>query len=232
MTPHIEAKKHEIAPVVLMPGDPLRAEFIAKNFLTDAKLVSKVRNNLIFTGKYKDKEVTIAASGMGSGSIGIYAYELFKFYDVEKIIRIGSAGSYDKDLEIFDLVIAKSAWSDSCSFPALLGQGQSHLTYADLELVANLFHSAEKLGLSPVYTNIHSTDVFYSTRDLSKTIELSRAQAVEMESFALFTIANHLQKKAASILTISDSLITKTSLDPLARQEKFEEMIEIALGAL
>ncbi|AJC49661.1 DeoD-type purine-nucleoside phosphorylase [Mycoplasma flocculare] len=232
MTPHIEAKKNEIAPIVLMPGDPLRAEFIAKKFLKDVKLVSKVRNNLIFTGEYKGKKVTIASSGMGSGSIGIYAYELFKFYDVEKIIRVGSAGSYDKNLEIYNLVITKSAWSDSCSFPALISGKQSHLSYPDLGLVANLFHSATKLKLNPTYIRIHSTDVFYASRDLEKTISLSKAKAVEMESFALFTIAKHLQKKAASILTISDNLITKSELDHLERQEKFIEMFEVALGAI
>ncbi|ADQ90309.1 purine nucleoside phosphorylase DeoD-type [Mesomycoplasma hyopneumoniae] len=232
MTAHIEAKKNEIASIVLMPGDPLRAEFIAKNFLKDAKLVSKVRNNLIFTGEYKGKKVTIAASGMGSGSIGIYAYELFKFYDVEKIIRIGSAGSYDKDLEVYSLVIANSAWSDSCSFPALISGKKVHLAHPNPGLVANLFHSATKLGLNPLYTRIHSTDVFYSSRNLEKTIELSKAKAVEMESFALFTIANYLGKKAASILTISDNLITKSELDSVTRQEKFVEMIEIALEAI
>ncbi|AJR12237.1 Purine-nucleoside phosphorylase [Mesomycoplasma dispar] len=232
MTAHIEAKKNEISPIVLMPGDPLRAEFIAKNFLKDAKLVSKVRNNFIFTGKYKGKKVTVASSGMGSGSIGIYAYELFKFYNVEKIIRIGSAGSYDKNLEIYDLVIANSAWSDSCSFPALVSGKQTHLAQPDLELVANLFHSATKLKLNPTYARIHSTDVFYSSRELEKTISSSKAKAVEMESFALFTIASHLGKQAASILTISDNLITKSELDPLARQEKFGEMIKIALGAI
>ncbi|MBG0730865.1 purine-nucleoside phosphorylase [Mycoplasma sp. 'Moose RK'] len=232
MTPHIEAKKGEIAQIVLMPGDPLRAEFIAKNYLKDVKLVSKVRNNLIFTGKYLDKKVTIAASGMGSGSIGIYAYELFKFYGVEKIIRIGSAGSYDENLEVYDLVIASSAWSDSCSFPALITGKSKHLAFPSENLVAKLFHSAIRLKLSPSFHKIHSTDVFYAQRQLAKTIELSQARAVEMESFALFTIANFLGKQAASILTISDNLITNSALDSQTRQEKFKQMIEIGLGAI
>ncbi|CAT05259.1 Purine-nucleoside phosphorylase [Mesomycoplasma conjunctivae] len=229
MTPHISASKNEIAPLVLMPGDPLRAKFIADNFLENAKLVSSVRNMFIYTGSYKGREVTIAASGMGSGSIGIYAYELFKFYDVEKIIRLGSAGSYTSKLNVNDLIIAKSAYADSCSFAKLISGKPLHNAYADKDIIVDILASAQKQGIKITLENVHSTDVFYSIRDLSKTIEITKASAVEMESYALFTVANALNKKAGSILTISDSLITGDSLPSSQREQGFRTMIKLAL---
>lgn len=229
MTPHISAEKEKIAKIVLMPGDPLRAKFIAENYLEDAELVSSVRNVFIYTGFYKGKQITVAASGMGTGSIGIYAYELFKFYDVEKIIRIGSAGSYREDLRVHHILIAEEAISDTCSFAKLMLGKKKHVIQSNKDLVADLLSIANKKGVNVSLERVHSTDAFYSQRPLETTIKLTEASAVEMESFALFVVAKLLKKQAASLLTISDNLITKEELNPLERQNGFTKMMEIAL---
>ncbi|QPC29539.1 purine-nucleoside phosphorylase [Mesomycoplasma hyorhinis] len=229
MTPHISAEKNQIAKIVLMPGDPLRAKFIAENYLEEAKLVSSVRNVYIYTGFFKGKRISVAASGMGTGSIGIYAYELFKFYDVEKIVRIGSAGSYREDLKVHEILVAEEAISDSCAFAQLMLNKKKHLIHSDKDLVAELLSIANKKGINVSLERVHSTDAFYSQRPLEQTIELTKASAVEMESFALFVVAKLLNKKAASLLTVSDNLITKEELNPLERQNGFTKMMEIAL---
>lgn len=229
MTPHINAPKGSIASLVLMPGDPLRAKFIAENFLTDAVLVSSVRNNLIYTGFYKGRKVSVASSGMGSGSIGIYAYELFKFYDVEKIVRLGSAGSYTKRLNVHDVILAKDVYSENCSFSELLTGKKTHKAQAHNDLIVDILGKAIKEGQQLTLETVHSTDVFYATRPLEQTIEITKASAVEMESYALFTVANFLNKKAASILTISDSLVTGESLSSQDREQSFIKMMKLGL---
>lgn len=229
MTPHIKAMKGEIAKIVLMPGDPLRAKFIAETYLDDYKLVSSVRNILMYTGKFKGKEISVCASGMGQPSMGIYAYELFKYYDVEKIIRIGTAGSYTRDLNLYDVFLATSAYSDSKAFNKLVANIDSHITEPTEELLRQIRLLGNQLGLTIHEGRVHSSDVFYSLRSLEDTIAETGARCVEMESGALFAIAKILNKQAACLLTISDNLVNRDVTTPEERQTAFVSMVQIAL---
>ncbi len=229
MTPHIEAKNGEIAKTVLMPGDPLRAKYVADNYLTDVKLVNKVRNIFAYTGKYKGKEVTVMASGMGMPSIGIYSYELYKFYNVENIIRIGSAGAYSADIDLYDLVLADEAYSLS-SFAKVQGYG-SETIKANEKLNEIIKESAEKLNKHMRIGRIFSSDVFYGDVDINDLYENKKCLCVEMESYALFYNALRLNKRAACLLTISDNLVTKEETTSEERQNAFNDMMEVALEA-
>ncbi|PAK21639.1 purine-nucleoside phosphorylase [Mycoplasmopsis agassizii] len=231
MTPHINAKQGEIAKYVLMPGDPLRAKYMAEKFLKDYKLVNTVRNMFMYTGTYKGKEITIAASGMGNASIGIYSHELYANYGVEAIIRVGSAGSYKKDLKLYDVVLAKEAFTDNTSFGKIIANIDANKFYADQELNNKIKKSASNLGTKIHEEVVHSSDVFYAVRDLEETIKLTNAACVEMESSALFVVAQKLGKKAACLLTISDNLITHEETSAEERQTAFSKMIEVALEA-
>lgn len=229
-TPHIEAQKGDIAKVVLMPGDPLRAKFIAETFLTDVKKFNTVRNMFGYTGLYKGKEVSVMGSGMGMPSIGIYSYELYTEYGVESIIRIGSAGSYSEKANVYDVVLADSAYSES-SFAKVAFNYEEDVLKPSAELNERLLDSAEKLGIDVITGRIHSSDVFY--RDSGTSWEELRDNhdvlCVEMESFALFANAKKLDKKAACILTISDSFVTQEVTSAEERQTAFTKMMEIAL---
>lgn len=229
-TPHIEAQKGDIAKVVLMPGDPLRAKFIAETFLTDVKKFNTVRNMFGYTGLYKGKEVSVMGSGMGMPSIGIYSYELYTEYDVESIIRIGSAGSYSERANVYDVVLADSAYSES-SFAKVAFNYEEDVLKPSAALNERLLVSAEKLGIDVITGRIHSSDVFY--RDSGTNWEELRDNhdvlCVEMESFALFANAKKLDKKAACILTISDSFVTQEVTSAEERQTAFTKMMEIAL---
>lgn len=227
MTPHNEAKKGEIAKTVLMPGDPLRAKYVAEKFLTDIKLVNKVRNVLAYTGLYKGKEVTIMASGMGMPSIGIYSYELYNFYDVENIIRIGSAGAYTKDIDLYDVILTDEAYSLS-SFAKVQGY-DSNTIKASESLNEKIKEVALKTNKEIRVGRIHSSDVFYADTDFRKLYENEKCLCVEMESFALFYNALKLNKNAACLLTISDNLETKEETTAEQRQNSFNDMIELAL---
>lgn len=227
MTPHIEAKKGEIAKTVLMPGDPLRAKFIADNFLTDVKLVNKVRNIFAYTGKYNGKEVTVMASGMGMPSIGIYSHELYEFYDVENIIRIGSAGAYTSNLNLYDIVLATDVYSLS-SFAKVQGY-ENDVIEADKTLNEKIRNTAASLNKKIVEGTVYSTDVFYGNADINYLYNEKKCLCVEMESFALFYNAKKLNKKAACILTISDNLITKEETTAEERQNAFKDMMQLAL---
>ena len=230
-TPHIEAKKDEIAKTILMPGDPLRAKYVAEHFLENIRLVNKVRNIYAYTGSYKGKELTVMASGMGMPSIGIYSYELYKFYDVDNIIRIGSAGAYTDRLAVYDVVLADSAWSQS-SFAKVQNGIQDDVMYPSEALNARILETANKLQIPVKTARIHSSDVFYTEEYMDDYKEINRkhqCECVEMESFALFHNAKLLGKKAACLLTISDSFVTHEELSSLARQESFENMMKIAL---
>lgn len=231
-TPHNSASKDQIAKSVLMPGDPLRAKFIAETFLTDPVLVNPVRGINGFTGTYKGVPVTVMASGMGMPSIGIYSYELFKFYDVENIIRVGSAGSYVKELAVRDTVLADSAYSESTF--ALVQSGEtSDILYPSQELNAKLIKAAKDLNIELKEARIHSSDVFYhESNDYRRTVvEEKKCGAVEMESFALFNNAKVTGKNAACILTISDSFVSDEITTPEERQNTFTNMMKIALEA-
>ncbi|QIK69615.1 purine-nucleoside phosphorylase [Erysipelothrix sp. HDW6C] len=229
-TPHINAEKGQIAKVVLMPGDPLRAKFIAETFLKDVKQFNEVRNMFGYTGTYNDVEVSVMGSGMGQPSIGIYSYELYDQFGVEAIIRIGSAGSYKDGVDVYDVVIADSAYSESSFAKVAFGYTEDVLLPSDT-LNAALKSSAEKLEIPMHEARVHSSDVFY--RDSGKTWqELEREHqvaCVEMESFALFANAKKLGKHAACLLTISDSFVTEEVTSAEERQNSFTKMMEVAL---
>ena len=228
-TPHINAKDGAFAKTVLMPGDPLRAKFVAETFLTDAKLVTSVRNCLGYTGTYKDVPVSVMASGMGMPSIGIYSYELYKFYNVENIIRIGSAGSYTERLNVMDVVLSSSAYSDS-TFARFLSGQESKVILPSAELNEIILKKAKELNIDCKLAVVHSSDVFYSATETWQEIkERTQSDCVEMESFALFSTAELLGKKATCLLTISDSFVTHVELSSEERQNSFTTMMKLAL---
>lgn len=196
-TPHNQAQPGEIAKQVLMPGDPLRAKFIADTFLSNVRQVNAVRNVLAFTGEYKGKELTVMASGMGMPSIGIYSYELFTEYGVEEIIRIGSAGAYTGELKVYDVVLAESAYSES-SFAKTQNGTSADILYPSRELNEKIKAAAKKLQKELHISRIHSSDVFYRTEGSVSYQEIAEkygCSCVEMESFALFHNANVLGKR-------------------------------------
>lgn len=230
-TPHIEANKEMIANVVLMPGDPLRAKFIADTYLEDVVKFNNVRNMFGYTGTYKGHRISVMGSGMGMPSIGIYSYELFKAYDVDYIIRIGSAGSYTSSLNLFDVVLAKDAWSES-TFALTQAGVRSDIMKPSSELNEIIQQSAKALNHKLVVERIHSSDVFYHEDNVDgyqDFYDKHGCVCVEMESFALFHNAHILGKKAACLLTISDSLVTHAETTAEQRQSSFNGMMEIAL---
>lgn len=227
MTPHIEAQLNSIAKTVLMPGDPLRAKYIADNFLTDVELVNSVRNIFAYTGLYKGKKITIMASGMGMPSIGIYSYELYKFYDVENIIRIGSAGAYSKDINLYDIVLVTEAYSLS-SYAKTQGY-DNEIIESNKDLNNKIIEISNKINKKIIKGRVHSTDVFYADENITDLYNNKKCLCTEMESFALFYNAKKLNKKAACLLTISDNLITKEATTSKERQIAFNDMIQLAL---
>lgn len=231
-TPHNSAEKGQIAKTVLMPGDPLRAKFIAETFLENAILVNNVRGIGGYTGTWKGKPVTVMASGMGMPSIGIYSYELFQQYDVDNIIRIGSAGAYVPELKIFDVVLASSAYSESTYAKVQSGYKDAY-GYPSKELNEKIKKAAERLNIPLTEGTIHSSDVFYreSSDYLEDIVQDKHCVCVEMESFALFNNARVLGKNAACLLTISDSLVSHEATSAEERQTSFKRMMEIALDA-
>ena len=229
MTPHNEAKKEDIAKVVLMPGDPLRAKYIAENFLEDAKLVNSVRGMFAYTGTYKGKRVTVMGHGMGIPSVGIYVHELFKFYDVDCIIRIGSCGAYVESLNLKDIVVVNEGYSES-TFAQVYNGCKDHSIAAKNSCNDVILETAKEMNLNVVQGNVHSTDAFYSTvANLKELHEVHGCIAAEMESFALFHIANALNKKAGCILSVTDSLVKPEQLTPDERQTALTNMIKLGL---
>lgn len=232
MTPHNEAKLGEIAKTVLMPGDPLRAKYVAKKYLTDVKLVNTVRNIFAYTGLYKGKEVTIMASGMGMPSIGIYSYELYKFYNVDTIIRVGSCGTYKEDLNLFDIILVDKSYSESNFAKTYLGIDTNEAKGCE-ELNNKIKDTALTLNKKIEVGNVYCSEAFYSLVDKeSILIKDKNCLAVEMESYALFHIANSLGKRASTILTVSDSLVTKEETTALEREQGFNEMILLTLESI
>lgn len=229
-TPHIEAKKNEIAKVVLMPGDPLRAKHIADTFLENVTHFNTVRNMFGYTGYYHGRKISVMGSGMGMPSIGIYSYELYKFFDVETIIRVGSCGAYSKDLQLYDTILVDSAYSES-TFAKVQNHCESSTLFASKEVNQKLEQFAKDLNIRIIKGKIHSSDVFYREYP-EEVLELAKKEnllGVEMESFALFHIANVLNKQASCLLTVSDSLVTHEATTPEERQTAFTNMMKIAL---
>lgn len=228
-TPHNSAQKGDFAKTVLMPGDPLRAKYIAEKYLTDVKLVTSVRNMFGYTGYYKGKKVSVMGSGMGMPSIGIYSYELYAFYGVENIIRIGSCGAYQPQCELFDVIIAQGACTNS-SWGKQYGLEGTITALSDFNLLLKAYNTAKEKGIKAHVGNILSSDIFYNDQpETWKKWAKMGCLAVEMESYALFTQAASLGKKALCLLTVSDSLITHKETTAEERQTGFNEMDELAL---
>ncbi len=231
-TPHIEAKMGDFAPTVLMPGDPLRAKYIADNFLDNPVQVNAVRGMMGFTGEYKGKRVSVMGSGMGQPSIGIYSYELFKFYDVENIIRVGSCGAYSPKLNVYDVLVTSAAYSDT-TYAKMQNGAEDSFAFPSKKINEAIMESGRELEIPVIPQKIYSSDVFYAESELAakhiKRMNEMDIGAVEMESFALFTNANILEKNAACILTVSDSLVTGQETTSQERQVAFTNMMKIAL---
>ena len=229
-TPHIESNKNDIAKIVLMPGDPKRAFYIANNFLDEYKLVNEVRGMTAYTGKYNGKPVTIFPSGMGNPSMGIYSYELFKFYNVDKIIRIGSCGAYSENIDLYSLIVVDKSYSNSAYDDILNGE---NVPFAEgsYSLNQKILDTAKKLDFDVLYGNIYCTDVFYNEIDNPTMLYNEyKCLGTEMESFALFLNAKKLGKEASCILTVSDNLITHEETTSEERQNSFTKMMELALN--
>ena len=228
MSTHIESKLEDISSVVLMPGDPKRCEYIARKFLANSKIVNNVRGMTAYTGFYKSKKITDFPSGMGCPSMGIYSYELFKEYNVDTIIRIGTMGGYT-DLKLKDIVLVDNSITNSnygkylCNYPNINING-------DMELNNIILNTSKELGLNIYKGNIYSSDVFYEqNNDFKDKVAKYNVLGVEMESFALFTNAKLLNKKSATLLMVSDSFIYPDKLSSLERERGLDNLITLAL---
>lgn len=228
-TPHNNAKKGDFAKTVLFPGDPLRAKYIAETFLENVRQVNTVRNMFAYTGTYQGKEVSVMGSGMGMPSLGIYAHELYTQYGVENIIRVGSCGAYSKNCKLFDVIIAQgastnSAWAHQYDLPGTFS------ALADFSLLKKAYDKALELNINPHVGNILSSDIFYNDRpEVWKNWARMGILAVEMETYALYCIAASLNKKALTILTVSDSFIFSEETTAEQREKSFKDMMKIAL---
>lgn len=228
-TPHISAIKGDFAKTVIMPGDPLRAKYIAENFLDNPVLVNEVRGMLAYTGYYKGKRVSVMGSGMGQPSIGIYSYELYNFYDVESIIRVGSCGSLHKDLHLKDIILAQGACTNG-NYASQYNLPGTFAPIADFSLLNKAYEVIKNLGVNFKVGNILSSDMFYDDASSALTWQKMGVLGVEMESGALYMNASRAGKKALSILTVSDSFIYKDEFaSSYERQTTFNDMIKVAL---
>ena len=226
-TPHINSKKEDIAKTVIMPGDPNRSKFIAENFLEDIVLVNNVRGVKGYTGKYKGKRVTVMASGMGNASMGIYSHELFDCYNVEKIIRVGSCGANSLNINLGDIVITSSTYTNT-NF-ANLFKNNMHVLKASKELEKDLVKKAKELGFSYYIGSTYCTDTFYNEENQKQIMDENKCIAVEMESAALYYNAQKLNKKAITICSVSDNILTGENLPATLRETYFKNMITLAL---
>lgn len=229
MSIHIAANKGEIAKTVLLPGDPLRAKYIADHYLTEVKLVNKTRNIFYFTGLYKGKEFTVGASGMGIPSIGIYSYELFTEFDVDSIIRIGTCGAYTTELNLFDLLNVENAASESTYAKFAWGIEEDLISHQGVTF-DKISETAKELSLVTKAVNIHTSDIFYRKEQGTPEIALKyNCPAVEMEAFGLYANAKYLGKNASTILTVSDIIPTQQQISAEEREKALKTMMELAL---
>lgn len=232
---HLEFEKKDVADIVLMPGDPLRAKYIAETYLDDIVLINKVRNNLGYTGYYKDKKISVIASGMGIPSMGIYAYELFDYYDVKKIIRLGTCGAMNKTIKVKDVILANKAHSES-SFAYLYAGDENKEFVASKEINDVIIETAKNKNIDLKVGTILTTDVFepYAKNNIINNVlpKDKNFIATEMEAFALFFIAKQLNKEAACILTVSDSPYESYMLSSIERQESLNHMIKLVLDSI
>ncbi len=233
MTPHNEAQKDDIAKVVLMPGDPLRAKYIADNFMEDVKLVNSVRNMFGYTGTYKGKKITVFASGMGMPSIGIYSYELFKFYDVDFIIRIGSCGAYNESLNLLDTILVDNSYTEG-NYAYELNEEDIHIMESSGDLNTVIEQTARQENIPYIKGNTLCTDCFdYYVKDVNSLISRFPKDlniiGAEMEAFALFYNAHILGKKASCLLSVVDSHYKHQEISAEERQTSLNSMIKLAL---
>ena len=230
MSTHIESNINDIAKTVLMPGDPKRCEYIAKKFLSNAKIINNVRGMTAYTGYYKSKQITVFPSGMGIPSMGIYSYELFKEYNVENIIRIGTMGSYI-NLQLKDIVLVENSITNS-NYGRYLCNYQNININSNAELNSKIELSAQELNLKINKGNIYSSDVFYEqNNNFQEKVAKYSVLGVEMESFALLLNAKLLNKKATTLLMVSDSFIFADKLSSLEREQGLDNLIILALEA-
>lgn len=230
MTPHMNAEKENISDIVIMPGDPLRVKYIAENFLTDIMLVNNVRLALAYTGYYEGRKVTVMSSGMGMPSIAIYATELFNEYGVKKIIRLGSCGSYSKEIKLRDILLIEKAYTLS-NFAFQYNGENIHLCKSSVLLGQSIVNSANKNNISIKIGNINTSDVFYKKYE-DEHIKENYCLGEEMECFALFYISKMLGKEASALLTVSDNIATGERLSTEDRETSFNEAIKIVLEAI
>lgn len=230
-TPHNTAKPGDIAETVLLPGDPLRAQFIAENFLEDAVQFNAVRNMFGYTGTYKGKRVSVMGTGMGCPSIGIYTYELIRFYGVKNLIRIGSCGSMQEHVRLGDIVMAMGASTDS-NYAHQYQLPGTYCATADYSLLSRAQKAAEEKGFRYVVGNVLSSDIFYTETPEWKQWAKMGVLAAEMESFALYCNAARAGVKALGIFTVSDSMVTAEEMPPEERQVGFTNMMEVALACI
>jgi len=231
-TPHIEAQMGEFAETVLMPGDPLRAKYIAENFLEDAKCITKVRNMFGYTGTYKGKRISVMGSGMGIPSISIYATELYKDYGVEKIIRIGSCGAVRDDIKIRDIIVGMAASTDS-NVNRQRFHNIDFAACADFSLLKSVVDTADKLGKEVHVGNIFTADLFYTPQpEMFTTMEKHGILAVEMEAAGLYGVAAEYGKKALTVLTVSDHIKTGEQTTSAERETTFKDMMELTLESI
>ena len=233
MTPHNEAKKEDIAKIVLMPGDPLRAKYIAETFLKDVKLVNSVRNMFGYTGTYKGKEITVFASGMGMPSMGIYSYELYKFYGVDTIIRIGSCGAYTEELNLLDTILVDNSYTEGNYAFELTGE-EKHIDSSNVEVNSIIENTAKELNIPYIKGNTLCTDCFdYYVKDVNELVKRFPSDlniiGAEMEAFALFYNAHYLGKKASCLLSVVDSHYKHEEISAEERQTSLNSMIKLAL---
>lgn len=231
-TPHINALEDDIADIVLMPGDPKRSEFIANNFLIGSRLVNTLRGATAYTGYYKNVRITIFPSGMGNPSMGIYSHELFDNYGVEIIVRVGTAGSYDKTLKLHDLFLATSAYSNTIFDEESLNKSINNLN-TSIELNTIIKETSSSLGIDLKSGRVHTTDAFYSVdKNAQEEAVKNNCLAVEMETFALLVNAKKFHKRATSILTITDELYSGAKMSGLEREIKLNSMITLVLESI
>jgi len=231
MSVHINAKEHEIADTVLLPGDPLRAKYIAETFLEDVHLYNEVRNMFGYTGTYKGKRISVQGTGMGVPSISIYINELMNSYNVQTLVRVGTCGAIQKDVKVRDVILAMSASTDSQMNRLTFG-GVDYASTADFDLLLKAYNAGLEKGLNLKAGNVFTADHFYNDNAELEKWAKYKILAVEMETAALYTLAAKLDRKALSVLTVSDHILTGEETTAEERQMTFNDMIEVALEAV
>lgn len=230
MSIHINAKKGEIADTILLPGDPLRAKYIAETFLENVVQYNEVRNMFGYTGTYKGKRISVQGTGMGVPSISIYVTELMQEYDVQKLIRVGTCGAIQKDVNVRDVILAQGASTDS-KMNEIIFNGIDYAPIANFDLLLKAYNAGKDAGLNIKVGNVFTADMFYGEENQNEKLARYGVLAVEMESAALYTIAAKFGRQALSILTVSDHIITGEVTTAEERQTTFNDMIEVALEA-